>query len=129
MATVKIQQDLKVGNNRYIEAVIANGAAATEVEVEDLPDQITIERLVCWLGTGTGTVLDPAVGRKTGFALGDFDELGADIAGAPAARVGTIEHLQCQLVGGKLFVQPRVDAGSDNAIRVELHIRKGWGIA
>lgn len=120
-----IVKNIARGGTQYIELLFTAAAAADEIEITGLPDQVTITRLTAVLTAGTGTTVNPAIGRSTGFAAGDFDELGSDIDGSPAARVSTVADNEIE-TNGSLFVQPRVDAAADNTIRMELHVKHGW---
>lgn len=121
-----IVRDEKVGTGRYIELSFTSSTTADEFEITGVPTQATITRLTAVLISGTGTTVNPAVGRTTGFTTGQFDELGSDIDGSPAARVSTVANNEVALPDRSLFVQPRVDSGTNNVIRMELHIQDGW---
>ena len=127
MASTTVR-DERVNDKRYIEIAFDSAGVSDTHEVKNLPVLCTITRFVAVLVSGTGTTIDPTVGRKSAsYAAGGFDELGSDITGAPAARVGTVAPNQLTLgVDGSLFVRPNADAGVDNAIRVELQIKDGW---
>lgn len=122
-----ITRDKVTGNTRYVEILFENASASSEHAIPAVFTRCTIDKFVAVLVSGTAVAIDPALGRVAGFAIGDFDEVGAQLIGAPAARVGTTEPLAIQLLdSGDLFVQPRPGAGADNEIRVELHIKSGW---
>jgi len=125
---VDIVQDVRIGPTRYVELYFSAATTGEEGAITGLGRQVTVTRIVTAQISGTAATTNPAIGRVPGFSLGDFDELGSGIDGAPAARVGTVAPLEVDLgEGGTLYLQPRPNAGADNVIRAELHIQDGWG--
>lgn len=121
-----IVRDERIGNKRYVEILFEDASVADEALIPGVPLHCTITKMVSAQIAGTAATTDPAIGRRSAFVAGTFDELGANIGGAPATRVGTSVYNQIALYDGNLYMQPRPNAGADNTMRVELHIADGW---
>ena len=121
-------QSTVLGEQRQVVVTIveADAAAASEWSVT-LPwrlGTIVSYKATLATGTSTGTTINPALGRATGWTASTQDDIATN--DTTAAHINDQTHLGFQLSAGNvLYGVSTVDAGTDNDITTEIVIVEG----
>lgn len=119
---------------RYeVQIVETNCAPTTVVAITGLPPSGTVIRVQSQLTGGTGTTIDPILGRTSNPGTANQK----DVVVVPVAptelsdvvdKCGEATYHCTTTTGttGTLWHESRPDAGSDNAITTVYHIIVGW---
>jgi len=109
-----------------------NVGAATEVEIPNMPIRGTVRRQVCILDSGTAAVVNPILGWKSDPA-NNPEAVAVENATAAEtvdnAGAATYFDQDAAAVGQpstSLFHQSRPNAGADNVVSTQYHIKAGW---
>ena len=97
--------------------------AGSEATVDNLPKRGIIKRFTARLTSGTGTTINPSIGRAAGFSPNTQDQVLAAPGAAAHVDAGPVYYFSND---GTLFVVATPDAGTDNAVSYELLIVAGW---
>jgi len=123
--TASTQHDPTVGRIYTFEIAETEAAAASEFELVGVPQMGTITLYQATLTSGTGTTIQPRIGKATGWS----DSTQNAVAGqdAAAAHIHDVTRVEYTLAKGasSLFVRSTVDADTDNAISTIVTIVKG----
>lgn len=97
---------------------------SSEEAVIDVPENAIIVRFTATLTGGTGTTINPVIGRASGFTADTQDQVLA--APGAAAHIDVTGPFYYYSEKGTLYVKTAPDAGTDNAVSYELLIIPGW---
>lgn len=118
-----------LGDGDYQVLIDETGASASSEAVvndDQLPRRFRIVRQVSVLSSGTGTTVDPVVGRTTNpsgrAVLVENADPAATVDNVPLAPVPCYNPDSQK----RLFHRSRPNAGSDNVIQTEYLLREGW---
>jgi hypothetical protein len=98
-----------------------------EIVIKNLPPLVTIFGFRAELVSGTGSVIDPLLGRVGSFSASAIDQF-LDNA-TPAAWMensAAADERRLFLPDGKLVVRPSPDSGSNNEVKFELILGCGF---
>ena len=103
-----------------------DAAAASEWEIDSLPQSFDLVAAKVVLGAGTGTVIGPIeLGAATGWAVDTIDDVTVSTVPAAAFLNDQTRYACAVGSGASLFGRSMVDAGTDNVITTELIIELG----
>lgn len=128
-ATVATTVERHSQRNHYTitvtEAEAQGGGSPSEYSVAGLPRRCTIERFTSVLTAGTGTTVQPRIGRSTGFVNDSIDQIDrADSAAAYNVITGAV---QLDLPDGTLYARSEPDdATADHSVSTVICITEGW---
>jgi hypothetical protein len=97
--------------------------AGSEAMVDGLPKRGIIKRFTATLTGGTGTTINPTIGRASGFSANTQNQVLAAPGAAAHIDAGPVYYFS---EDGPLYVVATPDAGTDNAVSYELLIVAGW---
>jgi len=126
-------------SGHFVVSVAETGAgAATEWDTggvgatvtatgSDLPILGRIVAIKVLLGAGTGTTVDPIIGRATNPST-IFEKIWENGAAAASVNVQLVDSDDnaYRLVDGVLYGRSVCDAGADNVVTTEIWITEGW---
>lgn len=126
------------GGRYYVTITETNAGASDEVELTTvdnpasdrtkLPAKGRVLSQRCQLVSGTGTTVDPVLGRVTNPASNASYSI-AENATAAASVINLADPpIVYSSTGNKLFHRSVPDAGSDNTIHTTYEIMEGWGL-
>lgn len=117
---------------QYLVVTIAELEAAASSETDAIETgykYLTLMSQECILAAGTGTTIDPVIGNKAGFAVGDgrIFESGTAAAGVMNNNPGGKMPTYCYSSDGKLYVRSTPDdATGDHTINSTYLFKIGW---
>jgi hypothetical protein len=96
----------------------------TEFVIAGAPETGTMTLYMAKRTAGTGTVINPRIGRSAGFALTDLGAVTSSLTAAVINDATTVRY--SGLTGGKLYVRNYPDnAAADHSISTEIEIVAG----
>lgn len=124
-ATVTRRVDVVQGEKHVVFTVVETEAAnSSEFELVGVPVIGTIVRYEATLIAGTGTTINPIVGRAAGFAANSQDHIGTNTT--TAAHVHDQTALRYDSTSGSLFIRSTVNnATADHTVHTEVVVREG----
>lgn len=128
-ATVTVEKIQRGPRRAWIVRCTETDAAATSEwtipNSAQLPEFGTITLYKADLTAGTGTTIQPKVGRATGPTAATMDWVGQISAAAAYINDATPLRYSGLGDGRVLYIRSTVDAGADNAISTEITIVEG----
>lgn len=125
-ATVSAVRRTMINGRRHYRWTVTEtlGSPTTEFNLAGAPPTGTMTLYEAKLTAGTGTLLNPRVGRTAGFALTD---VGAHTSTLTAAVISDATNLRYSgLTGGKLYCRNYPNnAAADHSISTEIEIVEG----
>jgi len=94
-----------------------------EWEVTGLSTPCTLRYLKMELVSGTGATLNPKIGNVTGWTVTEIEHIGTNTT--TNAFINDQTTLICNPTAGSIFINPGVNAGTDNVIDGVLVISEG----
>lgn len=98
-----------------------------EIIIKNLPPLITLFGFRAELVSGTGSTIDPFLGRVGSFTAAALDQfLDNDTPAAWLENAALADERRLFLPDGKLVVRPSPDSGTDNEVKFELLLGCGF---
>ena len=121
--TVDTRVEILAGRTYYmIEVTETDAAAASEWQIT-VPSIGEILLYQATLVSGSGTTIQPRVGKSSGWSDDTQDHVGGQDTAAAAIHDAT--PLPYALAGATMYGRSTVDAGADNEVTTLLVIREG----
>lgn len=126
MALTLTPVDLRPGHYLLSGTLTAQGTSTETDAVTGCPKVGRIVRADFKLTSGSGATLDPHIRTATGVTSGPG--LALEVTDTPAAAPSFYDGQGVPFYAAdeQLFVAPRPNTGSDNAVSVEVLIVEGW---
>jgi hypothetical protein len=126
-AAVVTYSTRQVNGRRYVNVTVAETEAgpSSEYTIALVHNHWTLMNTRVVLGTGTGTTVQPEMGRSAAWLTTDATKHIA-AQDTPAASINDPTVKALSLLTGELFVRSKVDSGADNVITTELELVEGW---
>lgn len=124
-ATVS-SEERRISGRRYLIVTVTEteAAAASEYEVTGWPFPIaTLVSFKATLTAGTGTTINPSMGKSTGWTANTQDHIGTQTT--TAAHIDDDSHVTFHNGSKSLYVKSGVDAGADNSISTVIVFAEG----
>lgn len=126
-ATTNVEKRTISGRRHYIVTISESDASATdEWSVDGLPNIGTILLYQATLESGTGTTIQPKLGKVTGWTQATQDDITEQASAAAHVKDQTPVRYVLE-AGHQLFGISTVDAGADNVVETVLVIAEGHG--
>ena len=117
----------RTAEDRFVYAWSDSGVdSGSEAVIENVPRQGCIVRYKATLTGGSGSTINPRIGRTAGFSANTQDQVVA--APGAAAFIDQTGPFYYSSSTGKLYINITPDSGTDNAVAHELLIVNGWPV-
>ncbi len=110
----------------YLVTVLETGAGSSDTtDFIPVPIKGTIRGYEATLESGSGSTLNPSIGRTSDFVANTQDHVATSTL-TPAIHLSDQTPLRYYAPEGKLYFRSGVNSGSDNTITTEVLITEGW---